>query len=68
MRTFLRTLVGGLFFCAYPALEIIGAVCTPKSPILQRISFWLLIFWYVLAILLGIRVLVRRKAAKEKQQ
>ena len=68
MRTFLRTLVGGLFFCAYPALEIIGAVYTPKSPILQRISFWLLIFWYVLAIVLGIRVLVRRKAAKEKQQ
>ena len=68
MRTFLRNLALVLLFCAHPALEIIGAVYTPQSPLLQQISLWLLVFWYILAIVLGIRVLVRRKAAKEKQQ
>ena len=68
MRTFLRNLALVLLFCAYPALEIIGAVYTPKSPLLQQISLWLLVFWSVLAIVLGIRVLIRRRATKEKQQ
>lgn len=65
-NTLLRS-IGALLALLSPCvpfvLEYIGAVYTPRSRIMQRLSIPLLIFWSCVAIIFGIRTLLRRRGA-----
>ena len=71
-NTLLRSVVALLALlspCVLFVLEYIGAVYTPRSRIMQRLSIPLLIFWSCVAIIFGIRTLLRRrKAAKSTEK
>lgn len=55
--------------CVYFALEFLGATYTPRSSLMQSLSIWLLIFWYCVAIIFGVRTLMHdRQATKSTQK
>ena len=57
-----------LSFCVPFVLEYIGAVYTPHSRIMQRLSIPLLIFWSCAAMIFGIRTLLRRRCAAKSNK
>ena len=72
MRKLLISIGGVLVLLApfiEPALEFIGATCTPRSPIMQKLCLVLLIFWPCVALFFGVRTLLRdRQAAKSTKK
>ena len=54
--------------CVPFVLEYIGAVYTPRSRIMQRLSVPLLIFWSCVAIIFGIYTLLRRRGAAKSNK